>query len=82
MACNAPRLGRNLAIMLGATCLFIGLAYTQVFGFWQGAVLFSSLVAFLVYSGMRAKAATGRMEEMEKMEELNKAATGYGTAQV
>ncbi|MBL4837883.1 MAG: calcium/sodium antiporter [Kordiimonadaceae bacterium] len=82
MACNAPRLGRNLAIMLGATCLFIGLAYTQVFGFWQGAVLFSFLVAFLVYSGMRAKTATGGMEEMEKMEELNEAPNGYGLAAV
>ncbi|MBL4639609.1 MAG: calcium/sodium antiporter [Kordiimonadaceae bacterium] len=78
MACSAPRLGRNLAIMLGATFLFVGLAYGGTFGFWQGVILLSFLTAFLVYSGMRAKAAPCDMNDMEQMDELNEEPDNYG----
>lgn len=54
MTCSAPRLNRNMSIMLGATVLFIALAYGGSFGLWQGLLLLGGLVGFLVYSGRRA----------------------------
>lgn len=77
MTCNAPRLGRNLAIMLVANALFIGLASTGSFTYREGSILFTCLVLFLVYSGMRAKAAPGCTEAVESIEEINETPDSY-----
>lgn len=58
MTCTAPRLGRNLMIMLVATALFIGLAHGGSMGRQEGIILLAFLTLFLTYSGMRAKTAT------------------------
>jgi len=58
MTCTAPRLGRNLMIMLAATALFIGLAHSGSFGRQQGMILLVFLGLFLTYSGLRAKTVT------------------------
>jgi len=56
MTCTAPRLNRNMAVMLGATALFIAIAFTGSFVAWHGVLLLMLLTAFLLYSGWRAKA--------------------------
>jgi len=58
MTCTAPRLGRNLMIMLVATALFIGLAHSGSMGHQEGIILLAFLALFLTYSGLRAKTAT------------------------
>lgn len=69
MTCHAPRLNRNVAIMLGATALFIGLAFTGGFAAWQAGLLLATLAAFLLYSGMRAKSDPEAAQEILDFEE-------------
>ena len=56
----AVPVGRNLthdyAVMMGATALFIALAFTGVFGVWQGLVLVAGLGLMLWNSYARAQA--------------------------
>lgn len=80
MSCDAPRLGRNLLIMLVATALFIGLAHNGSFGFQEGAILFVSLVLFLVYSGMRAKHVPCALEQQEEFDEIQETPDSYKLA--
>ncbi|WP_281302266.1 MULTISPECIES: calcium/sodium antiporter [unclassified Iodidimonas] len=55
LACSAPRLNRNMAIMLGATILFIALSAGGALVFYEGLILFAGLAGYLVYSGLRAR---------------------------
>lgn len=80
MTCDAPRLGRNLMIMLVATALFIGLGHTGSFGFKEGLILFIFLILFLVYSGMRAKTMPCDLEPMEEVEGFQEKPDSYGLA--
>lgn len=50
MVCEAPRLTRNLLIMVAITVLFILLALTGSFGWQQGLVLVTMLVVFIGYN--------------------------------
>ncbi|GEQ97988.1 sodium:calcium antiporter [Iodidimonas gelatinilytica] len=69
LTCSAPKLNRNMAVMLAATVLFIALAMGGQIGFFEGMVLFIGLIAFLVYSGIRAKADPKVAEEFLEFEE-------------
>ncbi|GHF23213.1 sodium:calcium antiporter [Kordiimonas sediminis] len=72
IACDAPRLGRNLFIMIGVTLIFIGLAYTGGFGTTQGLILLAILAAFLFSSLYRAKShpeAVDPLAELDGIEE-------------
>jgi len=80
MACDAPRLGRNLMIMLVATALFIGLAHTGSFGWQEGAILMAFLTLFLIYSGMRAKTMPCDLEPIEDVEGFQDNPDSYGLA--
>lgn len=70
MTCDAPRIGRNLMMMVGATLIFIWFAYSGVFGFQQGLVLLVLLGLFLTYSGMRAKKCPSELEGLEEIEDV------------
>ena len=50
---------RDFYIMLGATVVFIALAVTGQFGWWQGAILLIMLAGFLGSAVWRAKCQTG-----------------------
>lgn len=80
MTCDAPRIGRNLMIMLVATALFIGLAYTGSFGFREGLILAIFLILFLVYSGLRAKSLDSDLEPVEEIEGFQEKPDSYGLA--
>jgi len=69
VACTAHRLGRNLMLMIAASVLFIGLAYSGEFAWRQGIVLLIFLSLFLIYSGMRAKTMPCGMEDSCGLEE-------------
>jgi len=77
MTCSAPRLGRNLMIMLVATALFIGLAHTGSIGSQEGIILLTFLILFLIYSGMRAKTATCGHEQGEIVDEIQEKPDSY-----
>ncbi len=70
MTCDAPRIGRNLMMMVGATLLFIWFAHGGVFGFQQGLVLLVLLGLFLTYSGMRAKKCPRELEGIDEINEV------------
>lgn len=55
LTCSAPRLNRNIAVMVGASLLFIVFALDGVFDFRDGTILLAGLVLFLVWSGHRAR---------------------------
>jgi cation:H+ antiporter len=81
MTCDAPRLGRNLVIMLVATALFIALAYTGNLGQQEGIILLTFLILFLIYSGMRAKTAPAKTpcgaEQSDAIDELSESPDSY-----
>lgn len=56
IACTAPRLTRNIIIMLTASAIFFGMASSGNFAWEQGMVLVFILISFLTYSALRAKA--------------------------
>lgn len=78
MTCDAPRLGRNLSIMLLATALFMAVAFTGEIAWPQGILLITALTAFLVYSGMRARHGCEAETTFDDMEELNEEPESYG----
>jgi len=81
MTCAAPRLGRNLLIMLAASVIFVAMAFEGSFGWQQGVILLTLLVLFLLYSAMRRKACPAQAAaEMEEMEELNQKPDSYPLA--
>ena len=53
--CNQPFLRRNMLYVIGASLLFIGLCYKGVLTFFDGALLFSLLVIFLLEQARRAE---------------------------
>ncbi|MFC3053048.1 calcium/sodium antiporter [Kordiimonas pumila] len=80
MTCDAPRLGRNLFIMLLATALFIALAFTGSIGRPQGFVLLVCFALFLIYSAMRAK--VGGAAEITNCDEIPEKPDSYALATV
>jgi cation:H+ antiporter len=82
MACDAPRLGRNLMIMLVASALFVGLAHNGSFTWKEGSILFAFLIMFLVYSGMRAKHGPCPIEVQEEFEEIQETPDSYKLAAI
>ncbi|MBO6505579.1 MAG: calcium/sodium antiporter [Kordiimonadaceae bacterium] len=70
MTCDAPRLGRNLMMMLGATFVFMWFAQSGSFTASNGLVLLALLGLFLAYSAKRAKRCPTELEGLEEIEEL------------
>lgn len=69
---NMAGVARNSFIALFATVLFIGLTlFADALRMWQGAVLFSGIIAYLIYMFMLAKtgAEDPILEEMTEIEE-------------
>lgn len=69
---NMAGVARNSFIALFATVLFISLSlFTDALRLWQGAVLFSGIIAYLIYMFMLAKAGAEDpiLEEMTEIEE-------------
>lgn len=52
--CAQPFIGRNMAYVLAATVLFIVLCFFGPLHIWQGALLFSLIILFLVVTGLQA----------------------------
>ncbi len=69
LTCGAPRLNRNMAIMLGSTALFIAFALNGPLVAWHGMVFLTALGAFLLYSGRRARKDPAVAEELLVFEE-------------
>lgn len=82
MACTAPRLGRNLMIMLAASALFVGLAHGGEFSWRQGVILLTFLALFLIYSGLRARAVPGGLEELDGLDDIQEKPDNYGLATI
>ena len=55
IAANRTHFIRDSAIMIGATALFIGIAFTGSFGGVSGMIMFALLVAFLFFSYAQGK---------------------------
>ncbi len=53
--CNQASIRRNTSMMVGSTLLFVGLCLTGTLVFWDGLILFMLVLAFLAYSGLRAR---------------------------
>lgn len=70
MTCDAPRLGRNLMMMVGATLVFIWVAQGGEFTFMHGLLFLALLAMFLLYSGMRAKKCPTELEGLDEITEL------------
>jgi len=82
MACDAPKLGRNLIIMLVASVLFIGLAHSGSIDWRQGTVLLVFLFLFLLYSGMCAKTAPADAGPCSDFDEIPDEPDSYGLASI
>jgi cation:H+ antiporter len=52
--CAQPFIGRNMVYVLAATVLFIVLCFNGPLHIWQGALLFSLIILFLVVTGLQA----------------------------
>jgi len=70
MTCDAPRLGRNIMMMIGATLIFIWFALDGTFTFTNGLMLAGLLVMFLIYSGMRAKKCPNELAGIDEITEV------------
>lgn len=70
LACDAPRLTKNLLVMLAATFAFIVLASTGQFAWPQGLVLLTLLAAFLYWSFIRAKKCPDAIDPMIELDGL------------
>lgn len=70
MACNAPRLGRNIMLMIGATLVFMWFAFDGTITFGNGLALVGLLVLFLIYSGKRAKKCPSELEGIDEITEV------------
>jgi len=69
----APRLTRNLMIMLGASAIFIGMASSGKFDWEQGMVLVFLLISFITYSALRSKAHPEEQDLLAKeLDDLEK----------
>lgn len=77
MTCAAPRLGRNLAMMMVATMIFIGFAHSSAFEWTQGLVLLTLLIMFLTYSGMRASNSKEEIDGLDEIEAVQENPISY-----
>ena len=81
VVCCVPKVGRNLAMMLVATALFIALSMDGKFAYMEGAILLVGLALFLGYSVLARKACPAEAAaQMAEMEELDRKPDGYGMA--
>ena len=82
MTCCAPRLTRNLTVMLAITALFIALAHTGSFVWTDGLVLLTTLAVFIVWNiraGRRDPRVVEALVDMEEIEEAEPANLGWST---
>lgn len=70
LACDAPRLTKNLLVMLGASLIFIAMAATGQFAWPQGLGLLALLFAFLYWSFIRAKKSPDVIDPMIELDGL------------
>jgi cation:H+ antiporter len=70
MVCNAPRLGRNMLMMLCASIVFIVFAQSGTIQWGHGLALLTLLLGFLIYSGKRAQRCPQELDGLEEIEEI------------
>lgn len=81
VVCCAPKVGRNLAMMLIASALFIALSVDGKFAWMEGSILLVGLALFLGYSVMARKACPiEAAAQLAEMEELDRRPDTYGVA--
>lgn len=80
ISCAAPRLTRNLMIMLVATAIFIFMAMANqgVLSAPQGFIFLGYLTMFLVYSALRAKAHPEHCEPIDELDGIPLKESSYG----
>ncbi|TNE62730.1 MAG: calcium/sodium antiporter [Alphaproteobacteria bacterium] len=80
--CGAPRLGRNIAIMLAATIVFILMCFRGVLDWPTALILLTGLVGFLLYSALRAKCNGDAVDPLEELDGLQERPDSYKFAAV
>lgn len=72
LVCTAEKCTKTMMAMLLATVLFIALAYTGEFTYWNGAILLIGLAIFLFFSAQHGKKDDDYSEILEEIEGLPK----------
>ncbi|WP_262694900.1 calcium/sodium antiporter [Kordiimonas aquimaris] len=67
MTCDAPRLGRNMFMMLVASVAFILLGLNGNYGWTNGIMLLGMLSIFLIYSGRRAQRCPSEIDNFDEI---------------
>lgn len=80
LTCIAPRMARNMFIMLAVTILFIGLAFTGEIGRLAGMVLVLCLALYLTYNIRSARANPRVAEDVICSEEALSSGLSLGQA--
>lgn len=69
MACTAPRLTRNVVVMLLVTAIFVALAFSGQIGRWDALALLSLLCVYLMWNIQQARANPDVVRDIEQAEE-------------
>lgn len=69
MSCAAPRLTRNVLLMLAITGAFLGLAATGAFAWPQGLILLTILTAFILFNLHQARRNPSAAKDLVDLEE-------------
>lgn len=77
MTCDAPRLGRNLVMMLVATGIFIIFGMDGSYSWINGLILVGFLGLFLTYSGKRAKRCPSELDGLDEIEAIQEHPISY-----
>jgi len=80
MHCGAPRLGRNIGIMIAASLIFIAMSFRGVIDWPMGVILLSGLVLFLLYSALRAKGHPEAVDPLQDLDGLQERPDSYAFA--
>jgi cation:H+ antiporter len=80
MACNAPKMGRNMIIMIGASIIFFIMASFGTITAVNGLILLALLICFLLFSALQGKKSKDDAALIEEYEELAEEPVSYGKA--
>jgi cation:H+ antiporter len=71
IATNAPGTGRNVMFALMASIILTVMSWNGVISFWQGAVLFSLIIIYLVYLFTHARAGMEMAADIQELADVD-----------
>ncbi len=80
MTCSAPKMGRNMIIMIAAGVIFFFMASSGAITSSNGLLLLTLLICFLLFSAFQGKKSKGDAELIAEYEELAEEPVSYGKA--